>query len=117
MGRHTKARKPYAEGDDEPIAGEGHNIIASEELEKSVLERYGHIQNEIKKLRNDAKDILQEGKDSGVLKSSVRNAYKELSMSEDARQAQKEVDNYTRRLVALGGDMPLFHVSAIGRGE
>lgn len=84
------------------------------ELQAETLTEFAKFQHQIDRLKGKQKDCLNNGKAGGVLKKSVRDAYKELSESESQSQARNEVVQQKLELVAIGQTLSLFHKSSMG---
>lgn len=90
-------------------AGKGHN---SDELKRDYVKKLVGLKMEMTAIRGREKDLLNNAKTDGILKTSLRNAVKELAKTDEQLQAQKEVDTETAYITALCKGLPLFEAAA-----
>ncbi|WP_299074755.1 GapR family DNA-binding domain-containing protein [uncultured Paraglaciecola sp.] len=83
----------------------GHN--SDEELRKYV-ERFTQMEIDRENIGGRQKDLLNEAKKSGFLKTSIRKAVKTLRSSMEQRQSATEVERATKEYVEICSDLPLF---------
>lgn len=80
----------------------------SDELVKSVMERFAKQQSIIDEARGAQKEILREGKEAGILKQAIRKAYKDLMMTEEQKQAKDEVEAARQEYARICAEVGLF---------
>lgn len=94
---------------DEPLIGDNSDARVQEYV-KFVTEK----KRKIAALNGEIKDKLNEAKGEGFSKMAIRGAVKVLEMTEEQKQAKKEVDSAILAITAACADLPLFHKSAVG---
>lgn len=78
-------------------AGIGHNFAA--ERLRAIVERHERIEEEVKALRSDQKDIMQEAKSAGYDQKALKAVMKIRKMEPQAREEHEMlVDTYLRAL-------------------
>lgn len=83
----------------------GHN---SEKLLKDYVTKDIEIVKKIQSLNDQRKLNLNDAKDAGFLKTSIRRTTQNLLKSEEQRQADREVDAATAHYTKMCIDLPLF---------
>lgn len=88
--------------DDAPDAGEGHNSsqggIAVERLE-SIVSRYERLEEEVKALRGDQKDIMTEAKSAGFEPKILRHIIRiRATDPKELQEIESLTDIYRRAL-------------------
>lgn len=76
------------------------------------VERYTKKLEAVEAIRGEMKDILNEAKNDGFLKTAIRKTVKNLRLTEEQRQAKQEIDEATRHYTELCQDLPLFSAAA-----
>jgi len=84
----------------------------SDKLLIEYVQDYAKIETQIVALREKQKAVLNNAKDDGHKKMSIRGAVKDLRMSSEQRQAKLEVELDRKRAVELCKDLPLFRNAA-----
>jgi len=85
---------------EEKGAAMGHNK-PSDKDKMDTVKKFLKIEEEIDKLKEEQKDVLNEAKKRGHLKGALRGAAKILRMSEETHQAKNEVEHETKYIVQL----------------
>lgn len=103
--------QPFKDAADKALgkAKAGHN---NDELVKDYVKKLCNIRARQVALRGEEKDLLNKAKADNILKTSLKNAVKELAMTPEQTQAKAEVDDETKRITALCKDLPLFKSAA-----
>lgn len=99
--------KPEGRGERE--IPKGHN---REKLREKYMQALLTISQKKQALAQQEKDILTEAKNDGFRKTSLKDARKLLLMSEDSRQAKKEIDLETDEIYQACIASPLFKAAA-----
>jgi len=100
-----RSKKTGAAAVQENAMGVGHN---NDELVKSIMERFAAEEQIIIEAKGRQKEVLREGKASGILKTAIRKAYKDLTMTDEQRQANKEVEDARKSYAAICREVGLF---------
>lgn len=85
----------------------GHNS-ASDELLKGYMEKLNNLTNDAEAVRGDIKEVLNQAKADGFLKTSLRKALKDLRMTEEQRQSSNEVQQSREEYVRICKELGLF---------
>lgn len=91
------------------VAAHGDN---SDKLLKDYVTKCANLMGEMESKNSDLKEVLRSAKNDGFLKTSIRNAVKELRMTTEQRDSRKEIDEMTARYTELCRDLPLFKQAA-----
>lgn len=86
-------------------AEKGHN---SEQLLKGYVEKMVRLEDEMTDLRGAQKDLLNDAKDNGFLKTAIKKAIKQLRKTDEQRQADNEVKKATEDYIKICSGLPLF---------
>jgi len=86
-------------------ASAGHNM---DKLKVDYVRDFANLEKQIIEIRGQQKDMLNDAKSDGILKTAIRGAAKNLFKTDEQKQAQKEVDDETDYITALCKDLPLF---------
>jgi uncharacterized protein (UPF0335 family) len=81
-------------------------------LLRDYVEKVAKKENSIDGIRGELKDILNEAKNAGFLKTSIRKAVRKLRMTQEQIQAKTEVDEAAEQYFNLCKDLPLFKAAA-----
>lgn len=72
------------------------------------VEKVAKFQDQIDTINGKMKDTLNAAKKDGFLKTSIKEAIKNLRMTKEQWQSKKEIHNETMRITKLCSDLPLF---------
>lgn len=82
----------------EPTIGHNVNNIASDRL-RSIIDRWEALQEEVKALRSDQKDIMQEAKSAGFDVKVIRKLIAERKLDQaEVEEMEMLIDVYRRAL-------------------
>lgn len=84
----------------------------SNELLKKHITDFAQLERKKQEIVGKQKEILRAAKDDGFKKMAIRGAVKDLSMTEDQRQAKQEIDDERAHYTDLCRDLPLFKTAA-----
>ena len=81
----------------------GHNSVAADRL-RSIIERWERLDEEVKSLRSDQKDIMTEAKSAGFDCAVIRQLIKERKMDPaEVEERETLLDVYRRAMGQLIG--------------
>lgn len=83
----------------------GHN---NDELVKVTMQKFAEQERIISEAKERQKQALREGKEGGVLKTSIRKAFKDLQMTSEQKQAHDEVEAERERYKKVCAEIGLF---------
>jgi uncharacterized protein (UPF0335 family) len=82
------------------MPGQGHNSVAADEL-RLLIERVERVEEEMKGLRDDRKDIYAEGKARGYDPRMMRQMVRERKMEKNARDEHYALEETYREAMSL----------------